>query len=82
MLASATNVEEENATPWRLDDEYASEVLFDVIAPAAPYRAPEITVNGSHTYSPSSTLPSGGRSTDRAWQPSDGESSTSRIRSR
>ena len=32
MLASATEVEDGNALPWRPDDEYASEVLFDVIS--------------------------------------------------
>ena len=29
--ASGTKVENENAPPWRPDDEYVSEVLFDVI---------------------------------------------------
>ena len=32
MLASAIEVEVGNFLPWRPDDEYASEVLFDVIA--------------------------------------------------
>ena len=31
MLASGTEVEDRNAPPWRPDDEYTSEVLFDVI---------------------------------------------------
>ena len=31
VLASGTEVEDGNAPPWRPDDEYASEVLFDVI---------------------------------------------------
>ena len=30
--ASATDVEDGNALPWRRDDEYASEVLFDIIS--------------------------------------------------
>ena len=30
--ASATDVEDGNAFPWRRDDEYASEVLFDIIS--------------------------------------------------
>ena len=33
MLASATEEEMENAPPWHPDDEYASEVLFNVISP-------------------------------------------------
>ena len=32
VLASATEAEDGNAPPWRPDDEYASEVLFDVIS--------------------------------------------------
>ncbi|CAN0598374.1 unnamed protein product, partial [Laminaria digitata] len=32
VLASTTEVEGGNAPPWRPDDEYASEVLFDVIS--------------------------------------------------
>ena len=31
VLATATEVEDGNAPPWRPDDEYASEVLFDAI---------------------------------------------------
>ena len=32
MLASATEVEDGNAPPWRPDDGYASDVLFDIIS--------------------------------------------------
>ena len=32
VLASATEAEDGNAPPWRLDNEYTSEVLFDVIS--------------------------------------------------
>ena len=32
MLASTTEVEDGNASPWRPADEYESEVLFDVIS--------------------------------------------------
>lgn len=32
VLTSATEVEDGNSPPWRTDDEYASEVLFDVIS--------------------------------------------------
>ena len=32
VIASATEVEDRNALPWRPDDEYASEVFFDVMS--------------------------------------------------
>ena len=32
VLASATEVEDGNAPPWRPDDGYASDVLFDIIS--------------------------------------------------
>ncbi|CAN0541723.1 unnamed protein product, partial [Laminaria digitata] len=40
VLASATEVEDGNAPPWRPDDEYASEVLFDVISSRSALSGP------------------------------------------
>ncbi|CAN0518077.1 unnamed protein product, partial [Laminaria digitata] len=40
VLASATEVEHGNAPPWRPDDEYASEVLFDVISSRSALSGP------------------------------------------
>ena len=40
MLASATKMEDGNAPPWRPDDEYASEVLFDVISSRSALSGP------------------------------------------
>ena len=39
-LAIATEVEVGNAPPWRPDDEYASEVLFDVISSRSALSGP------------------------------------------
>ena len=38
--ASATDVEDGNAFPWRRDDEYASEVLFDFICSRSALSGP------------------------------------------
>ena len=40
VLARATEVEHGNAPPWRADDEYASEVLFDVISSRSALSGP------------------------------------------
>ena len=40
VLASATNVDEGNALPWHPDDEYAAEVLFDVISSRSALSGP------------------------------------------
>ncbi|CAN0518643.1 unnamed protein product, partial [Laminaria digitata] len=40
VLASATEVEDGNAPPWRPDDEYASEMLFDVISSRSALSGP------------------------------------------
>ena len=40
VLASATEVEDGNAPPWRPDDDYASEVLFDVISSRSAVSGP------------------------------------------
>ena len=40
VLASATEVENVNAPAWRPDDEYASEVLFDVISSRSALSGP------------------------------------------
>ena len=40
VLASATEVQDGNAPPWRPDDEYASEVLFDVISSRSALSGP------------------------------------------
>ena len=39
-MASATEVEDGKAPPWRPDDEYASEVLFDVISSRSALSGP------------------------------------------
>ena len=64
VLASATEGEGGNAPPWRPDDEYASEVLLDVISSRTPSQAPETTVRDFLTCDPSSTPTSGGRSSE------------------
>ena len=40
VLASATKAEDGNAPPWHPDDEYASEVLFDVISSRSALSGP------------------------------------------
>ena len=40
MLANATKGEDGNAAQWRPDDEYASEVLFDVISSRSALSGP------------------------------------------
>ena len=40
VLASATDAENENAPPWRPDNEYTSEVLFDVISSRSALSGP------------------------------------------
>lgn len=51
-------------------------------APSAPYTVPVTTVNDSRACSPSSSPTSGGMSPVGVWQPSHGESSSSRTRFR
>ena len=64
VLASATDVEDGYSPPWRPHDEYASKVLFDVISSRSALSGPGN--DGSSTWSPSSTLTSGGRSSGGA----------------
>ena len=80
VIASATNGEEGMLPRGAWMTNTPPRFFSTSLAPAAPCRAPETTADGSHTYSLSSKLTSSGRSSDGAWQPSGGESSTSRMR--
>lgn len=40
MLASATELEEGSVIPWRADDEYASQVIFDMISTRSALSGP------------------------------------------
>ena len=62
VLASATEAEDGNAPPWRPDNEYTSEVLFNVISSRIALSGPGMTINGSRTCIPSSIPTSEGRS--------------------
>ena len=66
VLASATEVEDGNTPPWRPDDEYASEVLFDVISSRSALSGPGNDGQPFPTCSPSSTPTSGGKSSEKA----------------
>ena len=56
VLASATEREDGNAPPWRPDDEYASEALFDVISSRSAHLGPGKDGQRLLTCNPSSTL--------------------------